>query len=76
MKAESRDPQLAALLSFLVPGLGQIGNGELVRAAFWLALTPLVWIGAGGLWGSLYHVLAAFTAGRRARRVNWKTARS
>jgi len=45
-------PHAAALLSFLIPGLGQIYNREILRGLFWLIITPGIWIGSAGLLGS------------------------
>jgi len=61
-----RRPAGAALLSFLVPGLGQIFNGEILRGLFWLVITPGVWLGTGGLLGWVCHLLSAGTAYHRA----------
>jgi TM2 domain-containing membrane protein YozV len=57
---------LAAGLSLLLPGAGQIYNGDYLRGIFWLIVTPAVWIGTGGLLGWLCHVGAAYTAYTRA----------
>ena len=57
---------LAAVLSLLIPGAGQIYNGDFLRGIFWLIVTPGVWIGTGGLLGWLCHVAAAYTAHKRA----------
>ena len=62
-----RRPPASALLSFLLPGLGQIYNGEILRGIFWLVITPGVWLGTGGLLGWLCHFIAAGTAYHRAR---------
>ena len=35
-----RNPGTAAVLSFLVPGIGQIYNGTILRGVFWLIVTP------------------------------------
>jgi len=59
---------LAAGLSLLVPGAGQIYSGDYLRGIFWLVVTPVVWIGTGGLLGWLCHVGAAYTAYTRAAR--------
>ena len=61
-----RNPGTAAVLSFLVPGLGQIYNGKLLRGCFWLIFTPGMWIGTGGLLGWVCHVVSAYTAHRYA----------
>ena len=57
-----RNPGTAAVLSLLVPGVGQIYNGKFWRAAFWLIITPGFWIGTGGLLGWVCHVISAITA--------------
>ena len=66
MSATRKDPGLAAVLSLVVPGVGQIYNGDFLRGIFWLIVTPGFWIGSGGLFGWVCHVLAAWTAHRRA----------
>lgn len=62
-----KDPGIAAVLSLIIPGMGQIYNGEFLRALFWLIVTPGLWIGSGGLLGWICHVIAAFTAYHRAK---------
>lgn len=62
-----KNPGTAAVLSFLIPGLGQIYNGTLWRALFWLIVTPGLWVGTGGLLGWVCHVIAAWTAYSYAR---------
>lgn len=67
MAGESKkNPGVAAVLSVVVPGVGQIYNGEFFRALFWLIVTPGMWIGTGGTLGWVCHVIAAFTAYHRA----------
>ena len=61
-----KNPGLAAVLSLLIPGVGQIYNGDLLRGLFWLIVTPGMWLGTGGLLGWVCHVIAAFTAHHRA----------
>ncbi len=58
----------AALLSFIVPGFGQIYNGDWLRGIFWLIVTPGFWIGSGGTLGWICHLVAAYTAYRRAQK--------
>ena len=53
---------VAGVLSFLIPGVGQIYNGAFLRGLFWLIVTPGFWIGTGGLLGWVCHVIAAYTA--------------
>ncbi len=61
-----RNPGTAAVLSFLVPGVGQIYNGTIWRGVFWLIVTPGLWIGSGGLLGWICHIWAAITAHKYA----------
>jgi TM2 domain-containing membrane protein YozV len=63
-----RDPGLAALLSFLIPGMGQLYNGKWGRAIFWFIVTPGLWLGTGGLLGWVAHIISAVTAYNYARR--------
>lgn len=65
-----KDPGTAAVLSAVIPGIGQVYNGDFLRAIFWLIVTPGLWIGSGGLLGWICHVIAAITAYRRARHKN------
>lgn len=53
---------IAAVLSFLIPGLGQIYNGDILRGLFWLIITPGFWLGTGGCLGWVCHLLSAATA--------------
>lgn len=55
-------PVVAGLLSFFVPGVGQLYNGKLLRALFWLLITPGVWFGSGNLFGWICHLISAYTA--------------
>ena len=61
-----RDPFLAGLLSFIVPGVGQLYNGQILAGVLWLialvTIIPGFWIGTGGILGLLCHVIAAWTA--------------
>ncbi|MCI0664639.1 MAG: DUF5683 domain-containing protein [Acidobacteria bacterium] len=52
----------AAILSLIIPGVGQIYNRTIFRGIFWLIITPGFWIGTGGLWGWVCHLISAFTA--------------
>jgi serine/threonine-protein kinase len=61
-------PWIAAVLSFLAPGLGQIYNRDYVRGIFWLIITPGFWVGSAGMFGWPFHLIAAFTAYRRGLR--------
>jgi len=57
-----RNPGVAAVLSVLLPGLGQIYNGRILWAIFWFIITPGLWIGTGGLLGWICHLLSAYQA--------------
>jgi len=57
-----KNPGTAAVLSFLIPGVGQIYNGTFWRAIFWLIITPGLWIGSGGTLGWICHIISAYTA--------------
>ncbi len=59
---KKRDPVLAGLLSFLIPGVGQIYNGQLLWGIIWLLLTGVSWIGTAGMLGWVVHLIAAFFA--------------
>jgi TM2 domain-containing membrane protein YozV len=69
-----KHPGTAAVLSVLIPGVGQIYNGDFLRAIFWLIVTPGLWVGTGGLLGWVCHVIAALTAYHRARVKNRSVA--
>jgi TM2 domain-containing membrane protein YozV len=62
-----RNPALAAVLSALIPGIGQLYNGRILAGILWLIITPGFWIGTGGLLGWVCHVVAAYTAYTYAR---------
>jgi TM2 domain-containing membrane protein YozV len=61
-------PGNAAVLSVLIPGVGQIYNGTFLRGIFWLIITPGLWIGSGGTLGWICHLISAYTAYRYATR--------
>lgn len=63
------DPGVAALLSLIIPGAGQIYNGKFLRGIFWLIVTPGLWLGSGGLLGWVFHVAAAYTAYSYAKKI-------
>jgi TM2 domain-containing membrane protein YozV len=69
-----RHPGTAAVLSLIIPGVGQFYNGDFWRGVFWLIVTPGMWIGTGGLFGWVCHVIAAITAYKRANLKNRETA--
>ncbi|SRR5258705_12289651 len=57
-----RDPFTAGLLSFLIPGVGQLYNGRILAGILWLIITPGFWVGTGGTLGWICHIIAAYTA--------------
>lgn len=57
-----KNPGTAAVLSALIPGLGQFYNGTFLRGIVWLIITPGLWLGTGGLLGWICHVISAYTA--------------
>lgn len=63
-----KSPGLAGVLSFILPGLGQLYNGRWGWAIFWLIITPGFWIGTGGLLGWVCHVISAWQAYAYAKR--------
>ena len=65
-----KSPGVAAVLSALIPGIGQFYNGDFLRGIFWLIVTPGLWIGSGGMLGWICHVIAAITAHSRAQKKN------
>ena len=65
-----RNPGVAAVLSLLVPGVGQFYNGDFLRGLFWLIVTPGMWLGTGGMLGWVCHVISAITAYHRAESRN------
>ena len=66
-------PGTAAVLSFFIPGVGQIYNGAFLRGIFWLILTPGLWIGTAGWFGWICHLAAAYTAYSYATKRETKT---
>lgn len=63
-----KNPGIAAVLSAIIPGVGQIYNGNFFWAIFWLIITPGLWIGSGGFLGWICHILSAYFAYRTARK--------
>lgn len=64
----TRHPGIAAVLSAVLPGLGQIYNGQILWAIVWFIITPGLWIGSGGTLGWICHVISAYSAYKYARR--------
>jgi TM2 domain-containing membrane protein YozV len=57
-----REPFIAGILSFLIPGLGQIYNGRVLIGILWIILTGFSWIGSAGTLGWVVHIIAAWCA--------------
>ena len=57
-----RHPGTAAILSAIIPGVGQLYNGQIFWGIIWLIITPGFWIGTGGLFGWVAHIISAYTA--------------
>lgn len=62
-------PGVSAVLSFFLPGVGQIYNGAFLRGIFWFIVTPGLWIGSGGTLGWICHLVAAYTAYSYAKKM-------
>ena len=60
-----KNPGLAAVLSALLPGLGQIYNGQIWWAIFWFIVTPGLWIGSGGFLGWILSAGCPLTRKRK-----------
>ena len=67
-KHGSKDPVLAGVLSLILPGIGQIYNGQWLWGIFWLIVTPGFWIGSGGSLGWICHLVAGYSAYNSARK--------
>ena len=65
-RARGPRPGVSAVLSVIIPGLGQVYNGQLGAGLVWFLLTTF------GYWavlvpGFLFHVLSVYFAYRSAR---------
>lgn len=65
---DNHRPGIVAVLSIIIPGLGQFYNGTFWRGIFWLIVTPGIWVGSGGFLGWICHVISAITAYNYAQR--------
>ena len=59
---------IAAVLSVIIPGVGQLYNGQIIWAIIWFIITPGLWIGTGGFLGWVCHVVSAIFAYRYAKK--------
>ncbi|MCA1815540.1 MAG: hypothetical protein LC746_03890 [Acidobacteria bacterium] len=57
-----RNPVIAGVLSFLVPGVGQLYNGQIFWGLLWLLLFGVSWIGTAGFLGWIVHIISAWSA--------------
>ena len=67
MASRAKDPGMAAVLSLVVPGVGQFYAGRWLWGIFWLIITPGFWIGSGGMLGWICHIAAAMQAHGQVR---------
>lgn len=67
---QARNPGTAAVLSAILPGIGQFYTGHFIWGIFWLIVTPGFWIGTGGFFGWPFHIVSAWQAYRQAERRN------
>lgn len=67
MSERPKDAGLAAVFSLVVPGVGQFYAGRWGWGIFWLIVTPGFWIGTGGFFGWICHILAAIQAHRQVK---------
>lgn len=69
-----KNPGVAAVLSFLIPGLGQLYNGQLKKMALFLVLDAanilLTFVVIGYITGFITWIAAIIDAYRSAERIN------
>lgn len=53
---------IAAIASFVIPGLGQLAQGRIFAALFVFILSGLIWFFTLGTLGWIGHVIAALDA--------------
>lgn len=79
-RTDEKNPGLSALASFIIPGAGQVYNGQIGRGGVFLAALVLLWIfymmtlGFGILLGifiePILHIIAAYDAYNQANKIN------
>ena len=65
-----RNPGVAAVLSLILPGVGQFYAGRWGWGIVWFLITPGFWIGTGGLLGWICHIFSAIQASGQAKAAN------
>ena len=55
---------IAAICSVLVPGLGQLTQGRLLKAGWHFALSVLLWLVSFGTLGWVVHLWSAYEAAK------------
>lgn len=72
--AETRKPAISAILSALVPGLGQIYNGETAKGLLFLLAAVILFLSIGYLVGivlyPVFWVYAVYDAYHCAKKIN------
>lgn len=53
---------IAGALSFVIPGAGQIFNGNYFWAIFWMIIAPGMWIASAGFFGWIIHLICSYAA--------------
>ena len=53
---------IAALASFVIPGLGQLMQGRVLAAIFYFLLSGVIWVVTLGFLGVLGHIVACLDA--------------
>ena len=53
---------VAAIASFIIPGLGQLAQGRIFAAIFMFVLSGAIWLVSFGTLGWVGHVIAALHA--------------
>lgn len=57
-----RNPVIAGVLSLIIPGVGQIYNGRVLRGILWLIFALIIWPFSGFLLGWVPHLAAGWCA--------------
>ncbi len=60
--SRTADSGYAAVLSLILPGVGQFYAGRFGWGIFWLIVTPGFWVGTGGCLGWICHIVSAIQA--------------